>query len=311
MRLQIIGNPIAGGGKAKARIEQLVTLLEERQHDISVRLTTAAGDAERWAGELPDDLDRLIVAGGDGTLNEVINGLVDPSGTPIVQMPVGTANVLVRELGLPWEPTGVADLIDSGRVMHCDMGDISLMNDGPEATDADPVTRRFLVVMSCGFDAMVIEDIHNNRSGKLGLRGYIRPIFRTLRNYKAPKLAISIGGGEPIHGAMVVVSNSRNYAGLLSMADKAAMDSGVFDVCVLNKGSFFSLLRYGFAAWRAKMSSRSDVTYLNASDVTIRVAGASAKPVAVEVDGEYFGKTPVKMKIQPRSLPIIVPSESD
>lgn len=316
MRLQIIGNPIAGGGKAKPRIEELVALLEQRGHDVDVRLTTAAGDAERWAGELLTDrehtFDRLIVAGGDGTLNEVVNGLADPSATPIVQMPVGTANVLVRELGLPWEPQGVADLIESGTIMHCDMGEIESLDVPIAAATSDaPIistARRFLVVMSSGFDAMVIEDIHHNRSGKLGLRGYIRPILRTLANYTPPTLTITVDEGEPISGAMVVVSNSRNYAGLFSVADKAAMDSGVFDVCILPKANLAALLRYGFAAWRAKLSSLPDVTYLNASTVTIRTAESDAGPVPVEADGESFGQTPVKVRILPRMLPIVVPA---
>src|SRR5689334_8274981 len=90
MKLLIIGNPIAGGGKAKPRIEELVKRLTAAGHEVEAKLTRKAGDARAWANQVPPDIDRLIVAGGDGTLNEVLNGLNDPSRTPIVQMPVGT-----------------------------------------------------------------------------------------------------------------------------------------------------------------------------------------------------------------------------
>ena len=296
MRLRIIGNPIAGGGKARPRIEELTRLLQERGHAVDVMLTTKAGDALRWAGELPGDLDRVIVAGGDGTLNEVLNGLTDVSRFPIVQMPVGTANVLVRELKLPWRPAGVADNVEHGVVRKVDLGLIADMSE-------IHAPRRFLVVMSAGFDAMVIEDIHANRKGKLGFFGYIKPIWRTIRRYTPPVLSVRVDDGEPVSGAMVVVANSKNYAGIFTVADKAAMDSGFFDVCVLPKGKVLSLVGYALKAFRGGLSKVASVSYQRGRRVTIE----SATPVPVEVDGEYFGTTPVSVTIQPSCVPIVVP----
>ncbi len=298
MRLRIIGNPIAGGGKAKPRIEELTRLLQERGHAVDVMLTTRAGDAVRWAGELPNDLDRLIVAGGDGTLNEVLNGLHDVGKLPIVQMPVGTANVLVRELKLPWKPAGVADNAERGVVRKVDLGEIS-----NAAMAQSP--RRFLVVMSAGFDAMVIEDIHANRKGKLGFFGYMKPIWRTIRRYSPPVLSVRVDDGEPVSGAMVVVANSRNYAGIFTVADKAAMDSGYFDVCVLPKGKILSLAGYALKAFCGGLSKARSVSYQRGHRVVID----SSEPVAVEVDGEYFGTTPVCVTIQPACVPIVVPAK--
>ncbi|MEX2213743.1 MAG: diacylglycerol kinase family protein [Phycisphaeraceae bacterium] len=328
MKLRIIGNPIAGGGKAAPRIKALTALLQGRGHSVEVQLTTKAGDAKAWAGELPEDLDRLIVAGGDGTLNEVLNGLVDPSRVPIVQMPVGTANVLVRELGLPWKPAGVAEIVESGRVRLVDMGEIRMVadedtNQSASQSDVGPtLTRplpgregsleqtsaswtRFLVVMSVGFDSMVIEDIHRNRKGKLGFFGYMKPIWRTIRRYTPPVITVRVDGQAMERGAMVVVANARNYAGLFTVAEKAAMDSGVLDVCVLPRGKVRSLVRFAWAAWRRKLSRVSGVQSLQGRSVMIE----SNTPMAVEVDGEYYGQTPVEVRIKPGVVPIVVPGE--
>ena len=359
MKLRIIGNPIAGGGKAAPRIKALTALLEARGHWVDVQLTTKAGDARAWAGELPEEpgaLDRLIVAGGDGTLNEVLNGLRDPSRVPIVQMPVGTANVLVRELGLPWKPAGVAENVDHGIVRRVDLCEIRALAPSPsqgegggeggserktvaaeesspslEATNLRPGTsqstapstsatptltqplpgeersqagwHKFLVVMSVGFDAMVIEDIHHNRKGKLGFFGYMKPIWRTMRKYTPPVITVLVDGQPEANSQMVVVANARNYAGLFAVAEKAAMDSGVLDVCLLPRGKVRSLIRFAWAAFRKKLSRIKDVKYLQGHHVTLE----SEPPMPVEVDGEHFGQTPVEVRITPGVVPIVVP----
>jgi len=311
MKLLIIGNPIAGGGKARPRIEELVRRLTEAGHHVEARLTTKAGDAKAWAGQVPADIDRLIVAGGDGTLNEVLNGLVDPSRTPIVQMPVGTANVLVRELKLPWRPEGVAKLVETGRVMRVDLCEArgtpngrSVPAPGEESENNLP-WRRFLVVMSTGFDAMVIEDIHRTRKGKLGFFGYMKPILRTMWRYAVPKVCVRVDGGEAMEGAMVVIANASNYAGLFCVADKARMDSGVLDVCVLPHGSVVSLMWYAFAAWRRKLSAVAGVRCVQGAHVTI----SCDRELPVELDGELFGPTPVEVRLTPGVVPIVVPDE--
>ncbi len=312
MKLRIIGNPIAGGGKAKPRIEELARRLTAAGHHVEVRLTAKAGDARAWAADVPDDIERLIVAGGDGTLNEVLNGLSDPARTPLVQMPVGTANVLARELHFPWKPEGVARLIDTGVIRRVDLCEARPLATASSSTPAAataavtarPPWHRFLVVMSSGFDAMVIEDIHHNRKGKLGFFGYMKPIWRTIRRYSPPVLRVRVDGAEAIEGAMVVVANAANYAGLLSVADQARMDSGRLEVCIMQRGSVASLVGFAFAAWRRRLSGRRGVVFVKGMRVTIE----SEPPVAVEIDGEWFGSTPVEVKLTPGVVPIVAPA---
>lgn len=289
MKITVIGNPVSGGGKTKMQVEKLAQVLKLQGHPVEIFFTQAAGDAGGRASRIEPESGIVVVAGGDGTLNEVLNGMADPSRTPIALLPTGNANVLARELGLPYTPEGVAEVIDRGIVRRLDMG---LLGD-----------RRFLLLVSSGFDAMVTENIQRTRSGPLDYRGYLLPILRVLASYRVPELKITVDGQEVLKGAFVVVSNVRNYGGIFSIADKACCDSGRLDICVFPRGSIPALFRYALYALRGRVSTLAEVAYLNGSTIQI----GSDKPVAVEVDGDYFGTTPVVIELRPTCVPILVP----
>lgn len=289
MKLLVVGNPIAGGGRARGMIERLDGLLRERGHAVEVFLSEKAGDAGERAGRLDLDVERLVVVGGDGTLNEVLNGLHDPGRVPLVQLPAGTANILAHELELPFEPEGTAALVDDGRVRHVDMGLVG--------------ERRFLLVVSSGFDAMVTEEIRKRRSGSLGYLGYVRPIFRALRHYVPHTLRVQIDGRDPVECQLVVASNTRNYGGLFSVVDEARCDSGHLEILMWPRASTAQLFRIlGRAYWRG-FSGASNVVHQRGQRVRIE----SDEPVAVEVDGDYIGTTPVAFGLEPRRVPVVVP----
>ncbi len=290
MRVLIIGNPISGVGKAERSIGELGRLLGLRGCGVTTHLTRGPGDAAAFAGRVGGDVDCLVIAGGDGTIHEAINGLADPSATPIAILGVGTANLLARDLDLPRTPHGVADLILHGRTRMLDLGLI----DGE---------RRFCSLASAGLDAMVIRTLHRTRRGTLGFWGYPLPILKAVSRYRAPRLRVSVEGGEPIEGAWVVVANTFSYAAFLSVADRARCDSGCLDVVVFPRGSIPSLLRYGWASWRKRVSNLRGVSYLTGTSVRIE----SPEPVDVEVDGEYYGTTPVDIVLQTAVVPVLTP----
>ncbi len=149
MNVTLIANPVAGRGKAEGQIQKLVQILDRRGPHVETFLTQAAGDARRCASRIEPGPGTIVVAGGDGTLNEVLNGVADPSTTPIALLPTGTANVLAHELGIPNNPEDVAGILDQGVVRKLDMGTIG--------------DSRFLLLVSTGFDAMVTEKIQRGR----------------------------------------------------------------------------------------------------------------------------------------------------
>jgi YegS/Rv2252/BmrU family lipid kinase len=290
MRILVIGNPVAGRGRAARRITALELHLCHAGHEVEVYLTETGGDARRRAAQVRNEVDRIIVVGGDGTLNEVLNGLPDPAAIPLLLLPMGTANVLARELGLPRQPQHTADLMQRGVIRRLDMGTLG--------------SRRFLALTSAGFDAMVTRDLCARRRGALGFTGYIPPILRMMGHYRAPHLEVAVDGQPPCQGAMVVVSNVRNYGGLFSVTDRARCDSGHLDVCVLHRGAIPNLCAYALSALRRGLSRRRDVTYLTGRSVRIE----SHDAVPVEVDGDYAQTTPAIIGVQPALVPMIVPA---
>jgi YegS/Rv2252/BmrU family lipid kinase len=231
----------------------------------------------------------IVVAGGDGTLNEVLNGLSDPSRIPIALLPLGTANILAHELALPSKPGAVAEAIERGHVRRVDMGLVG--------------GHRFLMLVSAGLDAMITEEVGRRRGKKLGYWGYALPILKTLFRYRSPELRVTAGDREAFKGGLVVVSNTRNYGGIFTIADRACCDSGHLDVCIFPKGTIPALIWYCLAALGGRLSRGTNVIYLTGQRVRIE----SSKPVAVQVDGDPFGTTPVVVDFVPSAVPIIVP----
>ena len=290
MDVLIIGNPIAGRGKAVGCIKQLQSALEQRGYKVGCHLTHGAGDAQARAANIESHVRRIVSVGGDGTLNEILNGLPDPTTVALAQLPMGTANLLARELSLPRDPEAVADLVRAGRTRRVDMGLLG--------------NRRFLSVASCGFDAMVIKYIQDHRTGRLGLTGYLWPILRTLVHYDPPRLRIRVDN-QTVNGSLVVVSNSRHYGGLFSVTDRAICDSGQLDVVVFPSACTSELMRYVIAARRRRVSQLPRVPYLTGRQVQIE----ADEPVPIEVDGDFAGTTPAHMTIQPVAVSILVPEK--
>ena len=141
MRVALLCNPVSGNGRALRLAPEIETILERKGHQVDVYWTGKRGDAVEWARSSGGGYDRILAIGGDGTLNELINGLNEPFRTPIAQLATGTANLLAHDLHFPRDPRGAARMLETGSVRRIDLG---LAGD-----------RRFLLVLSAGFDAMV------------------------------------------------------------------------------------------------------------------------------------------------------------
>jgi diacylglycerol kinase family enzyme len=294
LRIGVLANPVAGKGRGGAAAGQLTALLEARGHRVERRLTAGPGDARRLAAALAspgEPLDRIVVVGGDGTLNEVVNGLADPARVPVLQLGVGTANMLARDLGWPRRPEGLADVIEHGEVRRMDLGRVG--------------GDRFLMNVSCGFDAMVVRHIREHRRGTLGFRGYVRPVLATLRHYREPRLAVRVEGAPPREVALVLASNLRNYGGLFCMTEAARFDSGQLDVALFGRARLGDLVRYGVAGLLRRASRTRGIDIVGARGLSI--ASLEPAPVPVQVDGDHWGTTPVEIGLDPAALSVVVP----
>jgi diacylglycerol kinase family enzyme len=164
--------------------------------------------------------------------------------------------------------------------------------------------RRFLLVVSSGFDALVTQRIARQRTATLGYLGYAAPILGSLREYEPPRISVRVDDGPEVLGQLVVVSNTRNYGGLFTLADLARCDSGRLDVCVLRDASLAGLTRAAAAGLTGGLSARDDVLYLTGRRISID----SEPPMPVEIDGDHAGTTPLDVEVRPAHVPIVVPA---
>jgi len=289
VKVLIICNPISGGGRAARLAGKLRELLEGSGHGVDLFLTSAAGEARRRASQAGSDVDRIVSVGGDGTLNEVLNGLEDPSRIPLTQLATGTANLLAHDLNLPYHAEGVHRLLEHGTIRRLDLGLVG--------------ERRFLMVVSSGFDAMVTLEAQGNRSGTMNYARWLPSIIKVLRDYKPPCFTVNVDDREPIEGQLVIVSNVRNYGGLFTVTDRAVCDSGYLDVCVLTRAALPGLVRALVGGLTGGLSRSQGVVYVQGT----RIGVTSDRPVPAELDGDPFGTTPIDITLQPRQVPIVVP----
>lgn len=291
----MIGNPAAGLGRAGGRAAALVRALAARGHAVEAVGTAGPGDAGRLAAGAEGAVDCIVAAGGDGTLAEVVNGLADPRATPLVPMPLGTANMMARVLAVPADPARLAAWIERARPRRLDLG---------LARFAGGATTRFLSVAGVGFDAQVTAAVARSRGRRLGFRGYAAPIVRTLVRYRAPRLAVALDGGPAIGCGFVIVGKLPNYGGILRVTPGARPDDGRLHACLFLRAAPRDLFRFVAPAFRGRLGDRSDVVLRPVAELAVD----APEPVAVQLDGDYRGTTPVALSLAPAVVPVLAAS---
>jgi diacylglycerol kinase (ATP) len=294
LRVLVIANPAAGRGRGGGWAARLVSALEARGHAVELHATRGPEDARERVRAREGAVERIVTAGGDGTLNDVLNGLADPGATPLLPIPLGTANMLARCLRVPREVERLAALLAGGRVRRLDLG---LAHFGGAA----PV--RFLSVAGVGFDAMVTETIGRRRKGRLGYRGYVAPILRTVARYRAPRLAVSLDGEPPISCGLALLGKVPRYGGVLRVTPRAAPDDGLLHTCVIRRAAAGGLLRLVPAAFAGRLDRSSRVVLRTASRIDVTADEA----VPVQLDGDHWGATPVTFTLKAGVVPVVAP----
>ncbi|MEO6710823.1 MAG: diacylglycerol kinase family protein, partial [Planctomycetota bacterium] len=198
----VITNPIAGAGRGERLARELAAELERAGLRVEMKLTTARGDARKFAAEITADA--LLCVGGDGTVNEVLHGLANRD-VPVGIMPLGTANVLAVDLSLSCDARVAARTVLEGRTAWLDT---ALVNG----------ELSFLVV-GVGFDAAAVREVELRRRGPISKLTYIGAGFRALWNYVEPVLEVEIDGTRaPGTFGWILVSNVIHYAGILRLS---------------------------------------------------------------------------------------------
>ncbi|GAC1444411.1 MAG: diacylglycerol kinase family lipid kinase [Chloroflexota bacterium] len=292
MRAVIICNPRAGRGDASHQIDPAIFILEDAGWSIRVERSLHAGDATRLAQQAVDDgLEAVLVAGGDGTLNEAVQAL---AGTNVAlgYLPHGTVNVWARELSIPLQTTAAARAIANGRVETVDLGLAG--------------NRYFLLMAGIGFDSEVLRRARKleHHKSRFGVLPYVAIGMSTVPRYKGADYELRYDGLiRRVEALMVVVGNTRLYGGRFQFTPSAVANDGWLDVCIVKGRGPLALLRQSLPLLLQGSVKRSDIEILRVREIAIQ----TDQHQPVQVDGELAGTTPLKVRIVPRALRVIVP----
>ncbi len=289
MNIHIIVNPAAGGGKGAARAEALRRELEAREIPVTLSSTRRAGDAGNIARS--SGAECLVSAGGDGTANEVINGM-DLDRCCLAILRAGTANAVSRELRLKGDPRSLAQLIAERRVRRVDLG---LLNG-----------RRFLLGAGAGFDAAVVRCEAEQRSRLRGLSRWIRPTLHVLKTFNRAPIRVRVDGELVTEtSTYAIVGNCRYTAGLVPTTPRARLDDGKLDLCALHDISAARLARFAVSVWSPRFPESRGVNYRQGA--VIELEAASDLSVPLQIDGEAAGFLPARCTVLPGALTVIAP----
>ena len=296
MRTCVIFNPAARGEKAR----HFRRHLEALGNQATLKLTAAAGDARRLAEEAVNEgFDIVVAAGGDGTLNEVLNGLGDaPEGFERARLgllPLGTVNVFARELGLPVRLEAAWEAIQQGKETRIDLPCVDHEADGLRQR------RYFAQLAGAGLDARAIELVHWSLKKRIGPLAYVVAGLKALMGAQS-KITVT-GGGRSETGELVLIGNGRLYGGQYRIFPGADLRDGRLDVCVFPRVNWLTLARCGPALLLQGRPPASLVRAFQAESLTL----TSPVPTPLEADGELLGRLPATFSVQRSRLRVIVP----
>lgn len=288
----LISNPAARGASPK-KFASASAFLREKGFDTEILLTEKSGDATRLAEESVGKRPfAVMAAGGDGTINEVINGMAW-SDVPLAILPLGTTNVLAKELGIPEDLKGAMDTAVSRQSRTVSLGRIEL---NPETDSA--FSRYFCLMAGIGFDGAAVHGMNKAVKKKSGKAAYILSGLKNLLHYSPNQLFYNIDGKE-YTGFSSITGKASKYGGNFKITPDADLADPFLYTCIFQGNRRRDLLRYVFKVITGRLSGEEDVVYLKSAG--IEVLGTAH----IQIDGDYLGLTPAKISVAKNALKII------
>ena len=297
-RAWLIVNPVAGQDDWAEKVTAAQHTFTAAGWDVTLKETAKAGDATTFAREaVADHVDVVVVAGGDGTVNEALQGLAGQRTTALAVLPGGTVNVWATELGAKEHESDIAQQIAQGRRHTVDVGRV---ND-----------RYFLMMASIGFDAAATATVADSAPLKrlkrlkrlTGPVAYGIAAVRTLFHFRGHRVSLTING-TPVSRRvlMLVIGNTRLYGGIAEITFKARADDGLLDLCVLGGRGPLDLLHRFWSVLRRQYAADSGIDYRQVQTVVVD----ARNPLPIQADGEDIGTTPATFAVIPDALEVIL-----
>ncbi len=267
--------------------------MNKHKIEFKYSLTKSPGDATTLAKKaIKEKYDIVFAAGGDGTINEVINGIIDSPNTILGIIPLGTINIFSMELNIPIHPLRALNLLANGVIKKIDVGKV---ND-----------RYFGLMAGCGFDSYAIYRVNLKLKKYLGSVAYVISGIYSAFKYKPKKIIIDIDNNRINEiGYFVVIENTGSYGGKFKIAPYADYNDGLLDVCVFKRYGFMDVMRYFVGVALSKHMNYPDVRYYQCQNIKLH----SDENVLLHVDGELIGSLPALVSVEKEKLNVLCPKK--
>jgi YegS/Rv2252/BmrU family lipid kinase len=286
----VIVNPAAHNVPSRKRLDEADRWLRAQGWQVEWRETEGPGRAtELAAGAAERGLPLVFVCGGDGTLNEAANGLAG-SDTALAPIRAGTVNIWAKEMGIPRRPLAAVKAAVEGERRRIDLGRAG--------------ERYFLLMAGYGLDGVIARQVHLGLKSRLGAALYAIAAAREALRYRSSPVTLRFDGEE--HAAqvlMLVVGNTRNYAGLVEITPEAQVDDGLLDVCVFQGKGTLDIILYALRTLLRRHLRSKKVLYRKVR----RLELAWGKPLPVQLDGDAYEVSPTQVEAVPGALWVAVP----
>ncbi len=283
-RLAAIVNPVSGRYNMMPTVRKIGGEIKRAGGHLDVRTTEGLGHATTLAAELSAESDAILVVGGDGTVCEVVNGLIE-NPIPMAILRTGTENLLARELMMPSEPRSVAGTLLYGTAHALDVGVIN--------------NRRFLAVAGAGFDAECALRMSRARKGHITHVDYFWPVWRALWSHRFPELKVELDGQLVFEGrGFAILGIIGQYSLGMRILNRARYDDGLLDICVFPCTNRRQLAAHTFRVLLHRHTVGHRTLYHQGKNIRI----TSDTSVPLQVDGDAGGELPATCSIIPSAV---------
>lgn len=299
----IIYNPASGRRRHKMHdIEEAIRVLNDAGITAEAVATAHAGSATEIARKaVRDGRQMVIVCGGDGTINEAVNGLAG-SRVPMAVLPAGTANILAKEIGIPWNIPKAARLIAGGQLVRVALGEIAWSEDSKDGSALK--TRHFLCVSGAGPDGAIVHGVDAAKKLRMGILAYWQEGLRQFFSYGFPRFRVQSREHE-ITASLIVVGRTKYYGGPFRITTGASLFEDAFEIVAYEGRNRFGVLMCLPAIWLGCLRRVPGIHAWKTTELTCETI--EPEEIFSQVDGEAAAALPLRFRIVPDALTLVVP----
>ena len=296
MKTCVLFNPVAGGERAA----EFQRRLEQLQSEFTF-WPTSSPESARALGRTAvlEGFELIVAVGGDGTFNEVLNGVGEVEdafdSVKLGVLPLGTANVFAKEIGLPLDLDAALDVIRKGKPRLVDLAVATYQQDG------HPVSRYFAQLAGAGLDARSIELVNWESKKRFGVLAYVEAGLKAILEAQV-RLTVT-NGAESLEGEMVLIGNGRYYGGKFQLFPSADLADGMLHAVVFERVHWVDLARRGWGLFTQTIAQQKGIKVLRGTNLRL----SSDRPAPFQLEGDLVGHLPCEFKLLPNRLSIMVP----